>query len=1367
MRKLLGREHGKDRSASRKRQDESAATLGPTASSSSLAQERIGLLNLYSGPEVTVDVVAVHGLQGDPFKTWKHENGKLWLRDFLPADVPFARIMSYGYESTVAFSSSVANIEDIALDLLNRLVHERSIGANKRPIVFICHSLGGLVVKKALVLAHEQSSLTGCLEILASTKAVAFLGVPHKGSDTATWAKVAADALKAASVYTTTNSALVDALRKDSTDLIDISKQFAHRTKDLDIYTFYETQKLHGKLIVEKESARIGLPNEKLFPMESNHKTICKIPSATSQQYAMLYHNIVRLVKSYANPTTETLCVYFHVPNRLVKSFIGRENILKDIDLALTARRHARIAVLQGMGGQGKSQTALEYCRRYRNRPFSAIFWVDATTESAAIGSFHSISEIIKSPANHFYDTEARVEFVLEKLATWETDWLLIFDNYDDPADFPNVQNYFPCSPRGAILITSRSLESQSLVAHNDVGFVQLQGLEEEAALQLLYTKSGIKHQNLEQAKEIIERLGSHPLALTQAGAYIKKRNLDFSKFLEHYSRRKREILDMTPQVTQYTRRLADEDKETALNVFTTWELSAEQLVSRSRGDEIEIRLLTMLAFFHRNNVPEVFFGKIYQVACQMVESTSASLRVDDRAQRDTEESKDKDEGYDDGSDNADIETNNGSKNLWTSDTLELIHWLGYFKNRGEWDKDAFEDTLLRLNDLSLLQTCTRNTDGFYHTSLHPLVQDWLRLRLSISDCQRYTIAAALLVADVLQKTCKDEQVDMPLSSKNVMLLHLRMQERNFENYLEDKVSPLTNETIHLKYLTTQSLFSWFSGEMGDLSTAERLVKRAVDQRKLLLGTEHISVLKDMTKWSRLILGRGRYNEAEAMAKTLVSSFGLTVGLESEFTLEAKDLLRETLQFQGRYKESAEIQKQVMKQRRELQGAESVFALVSMSRLAWTLHALGSFIEAENTQVHVVAKLCETINEEDQRLLEARNILALIKLSVGRIDEAEKIQVEVTEIQKRQLPSDHPDLLLSLNNLASIYIYQHRLKEAEQTQLSVLEVMERVLGLEHPDTLIARNSLAITYTDLGRLDEAERMQLSVLEAKERVLGLEHPNTLTAKNNLAMTYVDLGRLDEAEGVQLSVLEARERELGLEHPNTLIARHNLALTYRHLGRLDKAERMQLSVLEVMERVLGLEHPDTLKAKNNLALTYVDLGRLDKAEGMQLSVWKQSKRLLGSEHPDTLARMHRLAMTYSKLGEQGRARRLMSETFRGRQKVLGTEHPATKRSQEWLDVWAKSREQEHSEDGEDECLGEEEVVSEGETTGEGNEGEEEGSSEGDGHGRGDGKGDVEGKGETSIEERDAIVPDVGSRVNKRTYFEIPSTILGRKRG
>jgi len=96
-----------------------------------------------------LSIVAVHGLGGHWEDTWTDENGKLWLRDFLPSQIPEARIMSFGYNADTANSKAVTDIDDVATDLLNRLGRERLGQAKTRPILFICHSLGGIVVKKA------------------------------------------------------------------------------------------------------------------------------------------------------------------------------------------------------------------------------------------------------------------------------------------------------------------------------------------------------------------------------------------------------------------------------------------------------------------------------------------------------------------------------------------------------------------------------------------------------------------------------------------------------------------------------------------------------------------------------------------------------------------------------------------------------------------------------------------------------------------------------------------------------------------------------------------------------------------------------------------------------------------------------------------------------------------------------------------------------------------------------------------------------------------------------------------------------------------------------------------------------------------
>ena len=151
-------------------------------------REKIGLFEFaQNGERKTVDVVVIHGLQGDAFKTWKHNNGSLWLWDFLSVDVSFTHIMTFRYDSTVTFSNSVTKVKNKALNLLNQLSSKWSAADNSssKLIVFICHSLEGIVIKKALILAYERSFNPDYKDILDNIKAIAFLRVPHKESDSA------------------------------------------------------------------------------------------------------------------------------------------------------------------------------------------------------------------------------------------------------------------------------------------------------------------------------------------------------------------------------------------------------------------------------------------------------------------------------------------------------------------------------------------------------------------------------------------------------------------------------------------------------------------------------------------------------------------------------------------------------------------------------------------------------------------------------------------------------------------------------------------------------------------------------------------------------------------------------------------------------------------------------------------------------------------------------------------------------------------------------------------------------------------------------------------------------------------------------
>jgi hypothetical protein len=117
---------------------------------------RHGMFILADKPKEEIgisDIIAIHGLNGHYRNTWtavsKSGTQCNWLQDLLPKQIPNARIMSYGYNSAVQFSKSTADVGTFADGLLEEIMSYRGTNAEKaRPIIFICHSLGGIVFKK-------------------------------------------------------------------------------------------------------------------------------------------------------------------------------------------------------------------------------------------------------------------------------------------------------------------------------------------------------------------------------------------------------------------------------------------------------------------------------------------------------------------------------------------------------------------------------------------------------------------------------------------------------------------------------------------------------------------------------------------------------------------------------------------------------------------------------------------------------------------------------------------------------------------------------------------------------------------------------------------------------------------------------------------------------------------------------------------------------------------------------------------------------------------------------------------------------------------------------------------------------------------
>ena len=167
----------------------------------------------------------------------------------------------------------------------------------QRPIICICHSLGGIVFKRALVMAHAHSSRYHSL--IPAIKSVIFMGTPHRGSNVANWSKILGQIANVPLMGSLRVDLLQD-LRPKSELLMTISSDFIERGAGLSIFSLYERKFIPGlrDLIVDKDSAILNQQNETPLPIEADHRTMCKFLTSSSEAYATVFDCLSELYLS-------------------------------------------------------------------------------------------------------------------------------------------------------------------------------------------------------------------------------------------------------------------------------------------------------------------------------------------------------------------------------------------------------------------------------------------------------------------------------------------------------------------------------------------------------------------------------------------------------------------------------------------------------------------------------------------------------------------------------------------------------------------------------------------------------------------------------------------------------------------------------------------------------------------------------------------------------------------------------------------------------------------------------------------------------------------------------------------------------------
>ncbi|RGP69225.1 hypothetical protein FLONG3_7861 [Fusarium longipes] len=586
----------------------------------------------------TVDIVAVHGLSSNVDRTWTWRPGQPevsvhWLRDnnMLRSKVPNARIMVFNYDSTWISDAPKTRVELCGEELIRSLHNFRQ--DSDRPIVFVAHSFGGLVVQDGLIFADREREFK---YILDCTAGFVSLGTPFRGTGIY-WA---ADLTAAVIRFFGSHRGVLSLLLYDSPQLRDKTQNLGRlrRTFPFPIFCFFELfqttfirlpflSNIFRGIVVAEASACVS--GDERLQLQTDHIELNKYSGPEDRSYlsvsaeiAKMCNNASTVVNSHSTVDDPLPSGHWVVPFEQNEGFVGRENYLNGILERISPasiKNACQRTVVEGLGGVGKTQIVLEAAFRLRKRkPACSVFWVPAID---MIGIRKAYSEIARSLGIQVAEdsnasTLEQVKVVLSNQNMGE--WLLVIDNADDPTllfEPSCLTSHLPSSPLGSIVFTTRTSEITSRLDVPLAGIFLIGAMNKHEAIALMGTKlSKSQMADMDSIEALLEVLTYLPLGAKQAAAYMQKTKTTPAKYLQ--------LCEMNDESFSKLLTKDFEDRSRRQNppydafvqnaVAKTWLISFEHVldINPIAGD-----ILKFACFLSEKNVPLSIFPPVHETA--------------------------------------------------------------------------------------------------------------------------------------------------------------------------------------------------------------------------------------------------------------------------------------------------------------------------------------------------------------------------------------------------------------------------------------------------------------------------------------------------------------------------------------------------------------------------------------------------------------------------------------------------------------------------------------------------------------------------------------------------------------------------------
>ncbi|KAL8366548.1 hypothetical protein RB595_010416 [Gaeumannomyces hyphopodioides] len=637
----------------------------------------------------------------------------------------------------------------------------------------------------------------------------------------------------------------------------------------------------------------------------------------------------------------------------------------------------------------GRHWLAIELVYRIsEQRPNSWIFWIHAATRARVEEGFRNIADTVKLPGRNAPNADIP-QLVHSWLSQNRNDrWTIVLDSADDSDTLcqarcdgkgKSLASYFPQSPGGSIVITTRNRDLGFKLTGSYKDIIQIGPMGAAEALRLLENRLG-QLRSPETAKKLAEELDCVPLAISQAAAYIQATpTSSVEKYLADFrsNDRKRSRL-LRHDAAEFRR-----DGAASNAILTTWQISFDRIRShRSSAAD----LLSLMSFFDRQGIPLSLLGPT---------NTRAEQQDSDFA-----------------------------SGTWQATSAP---------------EDNFEGDVTMLRSFCLLSI----TEDGTALEMHALVQLATRMWLDQADGQQRKFHQLFLERMAAAFPSGDygtwEQCRQLFSHVKAAEIHglaegkAREWEKLMYNggsyaYLRGnykiaermaKNAQISSEERAGKgddwRLAATLLLARVSIQRGLWSEAKLMLTEVMEANKAKLGAGNLVItLASLNSLAEALVAQGRLQEAEKMQMEALEAYRAKFGADHSDTLASMNNLAVNFWRQGRLQEAEKLYVEVLEAGKAKFGADHPDTLASMNNLAITFRLQGRLQEAEKLQAEVLEARKAKLGTGHPDTLASMSELAHAWKLQHRDEAALGLMEDCAQRRRQILGSNHPDTVKSL-----------------------------------------------------------------------------------------------------------------------------------------------------------------------------------------------------------------------------------------------------------------------------------------------------------------------------------------------------------------